>query len=77
VLCERAVDEAGSVREVRGLPARLLATKLRFRSRYADEDNVRQVARRVRAALARVDADQLVAVAPRHGYYLDCAVDAD
>jgi hypothetical protein len=77
-LCERAIDEAETTHAVRGcMPARALAAKLRFRSRYADEDNVRQVARRVRAVLAAVDAEQLVAVTPRHGYYLDCAVDTD
>ncbi|MBA3541153.1 MAG: hypothetical protein H0T79_16195, partial [Deltaproteobacteria bacterium] len=74
-LCVRGVEEASSPSAVRGCVAtKQLAKDLPFQSRYANEENVRQVVRRVRAALEEVGADGVLAVAPGRGYYLACPV---
>jgi DNA-binding winged helix-turn-helix (wHTH) protein len=60
---------------VRGcVPTKLLARDLPFQSKYANEENVRQVVRRLRAVLGEVGVDSVLAVAPGRGYYLSCAV---
>jgi hypothetical protein len=74
-LCSRAVEEASSPSAVRGCVAtKQLARDLPFQSKYANEENVRQVVRRLRAALGEVGAESVLAVAPGRGYYLACAV---
>jgi hypothetical protein len=74
-LCTRAQDEAGAPSTVRGcVPTKQLARDLPFQSRYANEENVRQVVRRLRGVLAEAGADGLLAVAPGRGYYLACGV---
>jgi hypothetical protein len=74
-LCGRAVDEAGSPSAVRGcVPTKQLARDLPWQSKYANEENVRQVVRRLRQDLAEVGADGVLAVAPGRGYYLTCPV---
>ena len=74
-LCGRAHDEAASPSLVRGcVPTRQLARDLPFQSKYANEENVRQVVRRLRGVLAEAGADGVLAVAPGRGYYLACGV---
>jgi len=69
-LCVRALDEAGSPSRSRGcVPTRQLARDLPFQSRYANEENVRQVVRRIRTTLAKVGAEGLVEALPGRGYY--------
>ncbi|MCX5745693.1 MAG: hypothetical protein NT062_24720 [Proteobacteria bacterium] len=74
-LCVRAIEEASSPSTVRGCVAtRQLVRDLPFQSKYANEENVRQVVRRVRGELADVGADGLLAVAPGRGYYLTTTI---
>jgi hypothetical protein len=74
-LCGRALDEAAQPSAVRGcVPTKQLARELPFQSKYANEENVRQVVRRLRGVLAEIGADGVVAVAPGRGYYLACSV---
>ena len=76
VLCARAVAEADSPARARGcVPTRELARDLPFQSRYANEENVRQVVRRARATLAGIGAGDLIAAVPGRGYYLDWKVE--
>jgi hypothetical protein len=76
-LCVRSAEEASSPSTVRGcVPTKQLARDLTFQSKYANEENVRQVVRRVREVLAEAGADGVLAVAPGRGYYLTCAVEA-
>jgi hypothetical protein len=71
VLCDRAIAEAGSPARVRGcVPTKQLARDLPFQSRYANEENVRQVVRRVRATLHEIGADGLIEALPGRGYYV-------
>jgi hypothetical protein len=74
-LCIRAHEEAAAPSAVRGcVPTKQLARELPFQSRYANEENVRQVVRRLRGVLAEIGAGGVVAVAPGRGYYLACGV---
>jgi len=74
-LCARAHEEAASPSMVRGcVPTKQLARDLPFQSKYANEENVRQVVRRVRGVLAELGADGALAVAPGRGYYCACEV---
>ena len=74
-LCTRAVEEASSPSAVRGCVAtRQLARDLPFQSKYANEENVRQVVRRLRAELGELGVDDALAVAPGRGYYIACPV---
>ena len=76
-LCAKAVEEADSPSVVRGCVAtKQLARDLPFQSKYANEENVRQVVRRLRGQLAEIGADALLAVAPGRGYYLASSVSA-
>lgn len=70
-LCVRAVEEADSPSRARGcVPTRQLARDLPFQSRYANEENVRQAVRRLRATLAEIGAADLIEAQPGRGYYL-------
>ncbi|HEU0030196.1 MAG TPA: FHA domain-containing protein [Kofleriaceae bacterium] len=74
-LCNAAREEAGSPAERRGCVAtRVLAENLPFQSRYANEENVRQVVRRVRNALAEIGAKDVVGSTPGRGYYISAPV---
>jgi len=74
-LCTRATEEASSPAAVRGCVAtKQLARDLPFQSKYANEENVRQVVRRLRTALGEVGAEGILAVVPGRGYYLACPV---
>jgi hypothetical protein len=71
VLCIRAHAEVAAPSVVRGcVPTKQLARELPFQSKYANEENVRQVVRRLRGVLAEVGAEGMVAVAPGRGYYV-------
>ena len=74
-LCARAVEEADSPSAIKGCVAtKQLARDLPFQSKYANEENVRQVVRRLRGQLGEVGAEGVLAVAPGRGYYLAGAV---
>jgi hypothetical protein len=74
-LCTRATEEAASPSSVRGCVAtKQLARDLPFQSKYANEENVRQVVRRLRTMLDELGVDGMLAVAPGRGYYLACPV---
>jgi hypothetical protein len=76
-LCERAAEEADSPSAVRGcVQTKQLARDLPFQSKYANEENVRQVVRRLRSVLGEIGVDSVLAVAPGRGYYLSCPVSA-
>ncbi len=75
VLCARAQAEADSPAAARGCVAtKQLARDLPWQSKYANEENVRQVVRRLRGALTEAGADGILAVVPGRGYYLSCPV---
>jgi pSer/pThr/pTyr-binding forkhead associated (FHA) protein len=70
-LCARAIADGTSPSRSRGcVPTKQLARDLPFQSRYANEENVRQVVRRLRATLVRIGADALVEALPGRGYYV-------
>jgi hypothetical protein len=74
-LCVRAHDEATSPSTIRGcIPTKQLVRELPFQSKYANEENVRQVVLRLRGVLSDVGAAGILAVAPGRGYYLACSV---
>lgn len=76
-LCARAVEEADSPSRARGcVPTRQLARELPFQSRYANEENVRQAVRRLRATLSEIGAADLIEAQPGRGYYLTWQVRA-
>jgi hypothetical protein len=76
-LCARANEEAGSPAAVRGcITTKQLAKDLPFKSKWPNEENVRQVVRRLRGALAEVGTDGILAAEPGRGYYLVCPVTA-
>ena len=76
-LCARATEESDSPAAVRGcVGTKQLARDLPFQSKYANEENVRQVVRRLRGALGEVGADGMLAVVPGRGYYLSSHVTA-
>jgi hypothetical protein len=76
-LCLRAVEEADSPSRARGcVPTRQLARDLPFQSRFANEENVRQAVRRLRATLSEIGAADLVEAQPGRGYYLAWTVRA-
>jgi hypothetical protein len=74
-LCVRAHGEAASPSSIRGcIPTKQLVRELPFQSKYANEENVRQVVLRLRGVLSDVGASGMLAVAPGRGYYLACSV---
>ena len=71
LLCEQAAAEAASTLPTRGTVAtRVLARKLGFRTRFANEENVRGLVRRARGSLHAIGADDLLASVPGRGYFL-------
>jgi hypothetical protein len=76
-LFTRAFLESLSPSAVRGcVPSKQLARDLPFLSKYANQENVRQIVLRVRTVLAEVGAEGLLAIAPGRGYYLASQVTA-
>ncbi|MBC7977424.1 MAG: FHA domain-containing protein [Myxococcales bacterium] len=74
-LCRSARGDSGSPSRIRGcVPSKQLVSDLPFQSKYANQENVRQVVLRLRGVLAEVGVDGLLAVAPGRGYYLACKV---
>lgn len=74
-LCMRAHAEADSPAAARGcVPTKQFVRDLPWQSKYANDENVRQVIRRLRAALSEAGADGILAVVPGRGYYLSCPV---
>jgi hypothetical protein len=74
-LCVQAIREAELPSRVRGcISTRELARQLPFHSKQPDDENVRQVVRRLRVMLHELNADGVLAVAPGRGYYLACRV---
>jgi hypothetical protein len=71
-LCARSLDAAAQSPARRCVPTRELVRDLPFQSKYANEENVRQVVKRLRELLARVGVGGLVAVSPGRGYFLAC-----
>jgi len=71
VLCRRWLDEADSPALTRGaVLTKQLAQILPFQSKYANEENVRQIVRRVRTALKRIGVEEVVKSIPRRGYFI-------
>jgi hypothetical protein len=71
----RAHEEAASPSAIRGcVPTKRLVAELPFQSKYANQENVRQVVLRLRGVLGEVGAREALAVAPGRGYYLACGV---
>jgi hypothetical protein len=76
-LCSGAVADAGSPSPSRGCVAtKQLAIDLPFQSNYADDENVRQVVRRVRAALTQAGAAGVIGSVQGRGYFVAWAVTA-
>jgi len=74
-LCAAAVAQADLAAPTRGILATThLAHTLPFQSRYANEENVRQVVSQVRSSLGKLGANELVASIPGRGYYLAWSV---
>jgi hypothetical protein len=74
-LCLHAYDEVSSPSPVRGCVAtRQLVQDLPFLSKFANQENVRQIVLRLRGVLTEVGARGILAVAPGRGYYLACTV---
>jgi hypothetical protein len=70
-LCLRALEEADSPSRARGcVPTKQLAKVLPFQSRFANEENVRQLVRRIRATLDGIGAAAVIEALPGRGYYL-------
>jgi hypothetical protein len=75
-LCRRAREEASSPAAIRGcIQTKQLMSELPFQSKYANQENVRQVVLRLRNVLNEVGASGMLAVAPGRGYYLSCRID--
>jgi DNA-binding response OmpR family regulator len=75
LLCQCAYQEADSPVTARGcVQTKELARELPFTSKYANEENVRQVVRRLRGQLAEVGAPGTLDVVPGRGYYITCPV---
>jgi hypothetical protein len=74
-LCMRAREEVGSPSSIRGcVPSKQLVSVLPFQSKYANQENVRQIVLRLRGVLSEVGVAGLLAVAPGRGYYLACGI---
>ncbi|MBV8760738.1 MAG: FHA domain-containing protein [Deltaproteobacteria bacterium] len=74
-LCARATEEKDMPSAVRGcVSTKQLARDLPFQSKYANEENVRQVVRRLRQELGELGVESALAVAPGRGYYIACPV---
>ncbi|HEX8108231.1 MAG TPA: helix-turn-helix domain-containing protein [Kofleriaceae bacterium] len=70
-LCVRAHEEASWPSTIRGcVPTQQLVNDLPFQSKYANQENVRQVVLRLRGVLAEIGVASLLAVVPGRGYYL-------
>jgi hypothetical protein len=72
-LCQRAREQEQSPSQIRGcVQSKDLVNELTFQSKYANQENVRQVVMRLRGVLTEVGAGKILAFAPGRGYYLAC-----
>jgi len=75
MLCVRAVAEAGSPAAVKGcVPTPQLVRDLAWQSDYANDENVRQLVKRLRETIKKSTARGIIAAAPGLGYYVACPV---
>jgi hypothetical protein len=75
IVCLRAIAEASSPAEARGcVPTRQLVRDLPWQAQFPDEENVRQVVRRLRSVLAEAGAEGILMVEHGRGYYFACPV---
>jgi DNA-binding winged helix-turn-helix (wHTH) protein len=58
------------------VPTKTLVKRLAFKTRYANEENVRQVVKRLRTSLGGIGADDILETVPGRGYFLRCRVSA-
>lgn len=74
-LCRRAHEDPAGPATIRGcVPSKQLVGDLPFQSKYANQENVRQLVLRVRGVLADIGVAGILAVAPGRGYYLACEI---
>ncbi len=70
-LCRKWIEEGTSPSKSRGcITTKRLAKILPFKSKYPNEENVRQVVRRLRATLKGIGIEGLIQAAPGRGYHL-------
>jgi len=75
-LAIRAHDEASAISSIRGcVTSKQLVNELPFQSRYANQENVRQVVLRLRGVLSELGLAGMLVFAPGRGYYLSCLVE--
>ena len=76
-LCRQAAADGDSLARSRGcVPTKQLARVLPFQSEYADEENVRQVVRRLRTALAAAGLRGVVEGVQGRGYFIGWELEA-
>lgn len=75
-LCVRAHAEASSPAAAKGcVSTKQLVSDLPWKTRFANDENVRQVVRRLRGALGEAElGPDVLCVQPGRGYYLSCTV---
>jgi hypothetical protein len=70
-LCQARFADKDAPGRTRGaIPTRELARTLSFQSDYANEENVRQLVKRLRSSLRKAGIERLVEAVPRRGYFL-------
>lgn len=70
-LCARALDEHEAPQRSRGaVLAKTLARSLPFHTRFASDENVRQVVRRLRGTLEAIGAAGVIETVPGRGYFI-------
>lgn len=70
-LCARALDESEAPQRSRGaVLTKTLARSLPFQARFANEENVRQVVRRLRTTLEDIGASGVIETVPGRGYFV-------
>lgn len=74
-LCVRALAEADSAEVARGcVSSKRLVTELSFKTRFANEDNVRHVVFRLQRTFSEIGLSDIVDVRPGRGYFMNCRV---
>lgn len=75
-LCIRAHEDSAAISSIRGcMTSKQLVSELLFQSRYANQENVRQVVLRLRGVLSEIGLAGMLVFAPARGYYLSCFVE--
>ncbi len=70
-LCARAIEEGDAPQRSRGaVLTKALARVLPFQTRYANDENVRQVVRRLRTTLEGIGAAGVIETVPGRGYFV-------